>query len=277
MNRLQELLTRDAEDEVIQSEILSTVVDAARDNLIATKFLGMRISPSSIPGDEITIPLQTRNSITVHKIGEGQEIPIDVEAYTTLTLKPEKYGVRPLITREMVEDLKFDVVSRNLQEAGYQMARKLESLILTEIETGNTAASHTVSGGTAITHANLVSAMNNLEVDGYEPDVLIIHPNVAADIRNIDTYTEKDKSGINDPSQRIIGKVLGMTIYISNLVTSNYAYVIDSRHALVLAEKRPITVEKYDDVTRDMTGIVITARWKASYLQANACSVITTS
>ncbi|MHA1772706.1 MAG: phage major capsid protein [Candidatus Heimdallarchaeota archaeon] len=276
-NRLYELMTRDAEDEVIQSEILATVVNAARENLVMTQLLGMRIGPGSIPGDEVTIILATKDAMTVHEVGEGQEIPIDTEAYEHLTLKPVKYGVRPLITTEMQEDAKFDVIGRQLKEAGWQMAKKLDSLLIEALEAGATAAGHAVTGGAAITIDNITEAMNDIEADDYTPTDFIIHPNVAKDIRNIDTFVEADKAGITNPGKGLIGTIFGMKVWVTNQATTNYAYVIDRNYALVLAEKRPITIEKYDDVTRDMTGIAVTARWKAYYLRKEACAKITTT
>jgi hypothetical protein len=82
---------------------------------------------------------------------------------------------------------------------------------------------------------------------------------------------------VTNPSKALIGVIYGMRVWQTNMATANYAYIIDKDHALMLAEKRPITVEKYNDVTRDLSGVVLTARWVARYLRANACCVITTT
>lgn len=277
MKRLAEILTRSTEEEIIESEIYKTVVEAVKEILVGTQLVNLRINPGSIPGSSIDITLQDKDSMVVQEIGEGQEIPIDVENYSTFNLKPVKYGLRPVITKEMIEDGKFALVERNMQEAGYQMAKKLDSLLLAQIEAGSTAASFDVTGGAAITIANIASSMYNLENAGYNPDSLIISAEVAQDIRNIDTFVEADKAGIANPGTGLIGTVFGMKVYRSNQVTAKYAYVIDSRHALCLAEKRGITIEQYKDETRDLSGIAITARWKARYLRSDACSVITTT
>jgi len=275
--RLMELMTTTTEPEMIESEIYSTVVEAVKETLVGTQVLALRISPQAIPGSSIDVVLQTKDSLTVQEIGEGQEIPIDVENVETFNLKPVKYGIRPLITREMQEDNKWDIVQRNIVEAGYQMAKKLDALLMAAIEAGNSAASHTVSGSTAITIDNITTAIYNLEYDSYKADTLIVSAEVAKDVRNIDTFVEADKAGISNPGVGLIGTIFGMKVYQTNQATAKYAYVLDSRNALILAEKRPITVERYDDKTRDLSGVVVTARWKARYLRANACSVITTA
>jgi predicted transcriptional regulator len=160
------------------------------------------------------------------------------------------------------------------------MAEKLDYLILEQIAAGSTAGSQNVSGSTAITLANIVNAMYNIEYDGYTPTDMIVTPEVAMDMRQISEFVHADKSGVTNISQRFIGTIFGMRVWESrNFSTTNieYAYIIDRDWALCLAEKRPITMERYDDVTRDVTGVVFTARWNARYLQANACSHITLS
>lgn len=271
-------MTTTTEPEMIESEIYNTVIEAVKENLVMTHVLALRISPQAIPGSSIDIVLQSKDTLTVQEIGEGQEIPIDVENVETFTLTPVKYGIRPLITREMQEDNKWDVIQRNIQEAGYQMAKKLDSLLITDgLVAGDTSASHTVTGSTAITIDNITEAIYNIEYDGYNADTFVVSAEVAKDIRNIDTFVEADKAGIANPGTGLIGTIFGMKVYQTNQITAKYAYVFDSRHALCLAEKRPITVEKYNDATRDMTGVAITARWKARYIRDKSISEITTT
>jgi hypothetical protein len=270
-------MTTTTEPEMIPSQIYGTVIEAVRDKLIGTQLLALRIGSDGIPGSSIDVVTQDVNSMTVSTLAEGQEVPISLEAVSTFNMAPVKYGLRPLITKEMVEDNKWDIIQRNLTEAGYAMARKLDSLILAQIEAGDSSASHTVTGGAAITLANIVTGIYNLEYDGYMATDLIVSSAVAQDIRQINTFVEADKAGVTNPSKSLIGVIYGMRVWQTNMVTANYAYIIDKDHALVLAEKRPITVEQYNDVTRDLSGVVLTARWKARYLRANACCVITTT
>jgi HK97 family phage major capsid protein len=277
VKKLSEILTRTAEVEIIPSELYDIVQDAVQHKLIGTKLLALRIGPASIPGSSVDVILQTKDQITVHEIAEGQEIPITKEAYSTFNLKPIKYGFKVPITREMQEDAQFDVMEHNLRESAYQMAKKLDNLILKEIETGSDANStaHAVTGGTAITIRNITDGMLFLEADGYTPTDLILGPEPASDIRNLDTFVEADKAGVTDPSKKLIGTIFAMNVWVTrNANNTEYAYIIDKGYALCLAEKRPITIEKFDDVHRDLSGVVLTARWKARYLREDACAHI---
>jgi N4-gp56 family major capsid protein len=276
-SKLYELLTRSSEPETIESEIYGTLIDAVKEKLIATNFIALRIGKESIPGDSIKIDYVDKDIMVVHEVAEGAEVPFEIGTISTFTLTPKKYGLRPMITKEMQEDGKFDLMEYNLREAGYQLAKFLDSALMAQISAGNTASSHTVSGGAVITPANINTAIYNLEYDGYAATDIICSAEVAMDIRNTDTFVEADKAGVTNPSQGLIGQIFGMKVWQTNQVTAKYAYVIDKAHALCFAEKRPITIERYNDVGKDLSGIVITTRWATRYLMANACCVITTS
>jgi HK97 family phage major capsid protein len=277
MKTLQEILTRPTEDETIPEEIYSNLILSVQENLVLAKLVAIKIGRESIPGDSIKVDYADKDAMLVHEIAEGAEVPLDIGTISTFTLTPKKYGLRPLITKEMVEDSKFDLMQYNLNEAAYQMAKKLDSLLAAQLVAGDTAASHTVSGGSAITVADINTAIYNLELDAYEATDFIVSAAVAMDLRNIDTFVEANKAGISNPSKGLIGKILGMNVHQTNNITANYAYVIDRKHALIVAEKRPVTIERYNDVTRDLSGVVITARWDSRYLKEKAISEITTS
>ena len=284
--RLSEIMTRDTETELIPSTLYSNLIDAVSKNVIGTQLLALRLGPSAIKGSSIDVVTTNRDSSAVHTVSEGQEVPIDLAEFSTFNMKPVKYGVRPVVTKEMQEDGQWDMIQANIKEVGRRMAEKLDSLILTEINTaaaltsddnGVTRSAKSTTGGTAITIANITTAMAGLETDNYKPSDLICSVNVANDIRNINTFVEADKSGVMNPTKSLIGTIFGMKVWVSNNITASYAYVIDRDHALVLAEKRPITIERYDDVTRDLSGVVVTARWKARYLRPDASYRIITT
>lgn len=268
MPTLYELFTRSSAPEQILTDISRTVTEAVKVKLIGTNLLAMRFAPQDIPGTNLDIVHQSKNTLAVGIVGEGAEVPIATEDTYRYQVRPRKYGVRPLITKEMQEDSLFAVMERNLREAGYQMGRRLDRLILQAARTGS---GNTVTGGAAITVANIATAMNNLEINDYTPSDFVIAPDVAMDLRNIDTFVEANKAGVNDPSRSLIGTIFGMKVWVSNNIASTEtgtrsrtdSFVLDRDWALALAEKRPLTVERYNDVTRQLDGIVLSARWDA--------------
>jgi HK97 family phage major capsid protein len=214
--------------------------------------------------------------MTVARVAEGAAIPIDTVAYTTTNLKPVKYGVRPLITKEMMEDGKWDLMLHNIKTAGREMADNETSLIITALDD----AANTVSGGAAITMANIARAIQYLEDSDFEATDMLLGPEVANDLRNIDIFVEAQKLGSREMMQTgFIGTIFGMNVHVvsGNLITSTTSYIIDREQAFVIAEKRPVTVERYDDVTHDLSGAVVTQRITVGSLRTSAICKITTT
>lgn len=278
MSSIQELITRGDATEgslLIPKTIYKKIVEAADKKRLDRSLVAIYNGPADIPGSSIDVDVETNDSISVSRIAEGAAIPVDSVGFTSFNMKPAKYGVRPAITKEMVEDSKWGLIDYNIKKAGKKMGENETSLIVTDALDG---AGNTVSGSGAITIANITRGMQYLEDNDYEATDFIVGPEIANDIRNIDTLTEADKAGKNDPTQSIISTVFKMQLHqvSGNLMTSAYAYIIDRNEAITLAEKRPITMEKYNDTVHDMSGVTVTQRIKARYLQANAIAKITT-
>lgn len=297
-SKLSEALTRGVGSEIIESELYGTLMDSVQDTLVGTQVLSLRLGPQDIPGSSIDIALNQRNAMAVDSIAEGAEFRKDRAAAVSFNLKPKKYGLDCQITKEMIEDAKFSMVEWNVREAGYQMARKLDELILDQIPTAaalndtNPAtygeylpSTRVVTGGTAVTLANLSTAIKNIQNLGYTADRILVCPAVADDLRNIDTFHEANKSGSREMFETgMTGMIMGCKVVTSNIVQNtaagdsyDYAYVIDSRYALCLAEKRPITIERYKQENADLVGMAVSARWAARYLRPGACAAITSS
>lgn len=276
--RLRELLNTGAESELIPSTLYARIIDSVRANLVGTNVVALRFGPEDIKGSSIDVPLNTKDNIEVMEISEGAEFPKQRAAASSFNLKPVKYGMDIGITKEMIEDALFPMVEWNLDQAGYAMAKKLDSLIWAQVESGNSSASNTVSASTRVTLADISEAVKNLRNSDYDPDYLIVDPAVEDDLHTIDTFHEADKLGTREVFQTgHIGQIMGMKVLVSSQVTANYAYVIDSKHAIVLAEKRPVTIEQYKQESSDIVGIAISARWKARYLRDDANCVIESS
>ena len=274
MKTLYEVFSTTSAPEQILTNIYGTIIDAMKTKLIGTQLIGLRIPPASCPGGSMNIVCQTKDSTVVHKVAEGAEIPVSVEDTFSFSVTPEKYGMRPLITYEMQEDSQFAVMERNLREAGYRMADKLDTLILANLD----SAGATTTGSGAITVSNINESIYDLESNDFTASDFVIGAEIAQDLRNIDTFVEANKVGVSDPTKRLIGTIYGMKVWQSNNVSNAaYAYVIDKEHAMYLLEKRPVTVERYKDVTRQLDGIAVSARWKTGIIPVADAGTTTTA
>ena len=267
---------------LIPRTLLPEVMNAVRKKLILRGLAARVFGPSAIPGRTLVLPLQAElsanNALQVVQVAEGGEVPIVQTEFTSLTLTPVKYGARVGVSKEMMEDGIVDLLSYHAELAGYEFADNEESLIVSALNTASNAAGNDVANSNAtLPISDITAAMQNLEASNYRPTHIICGAEVVNDLRNIDSFVEADKAGMNDPSKSLVGRIFGMNVLVSNNVTSTLAYVIDANHAFVIAEKRPLTVERYSDFARDSGFVVITQRVAVAALRNGACSEITTT
>ena len=283
MNYIKELLSTDLATQgslLIVRKIHDTLITEADKMLIPRSEAKFVVGPSGIPGSSYDINLETPDTLKISTVAEGADIGIAQQSYTVINVRPAKYGVGVRITKEMLEDAKWNLLDSNLRAAAKRFAENENSLVITELDT----AANTVSGGAAITIANITRAMQYLEDNDYTPSTMLVGNEVLNDLRNIDTFVEADKLGSREMiSNGFVGRLYGLNVirFSTNAAPSTtyakYAYVFDNREAYCIVEKRPLSVEKFDMPNNDMSAAVITHRIAVKALRTPAIALITTS
>ena len=279
IKKLKEILTTGDATEgslLIPRKIADLLVEEVEKALLPRELARMVHGPSNIPGSSIDVDLVTKESSVVFRLGEGAAIPLTNPTYESVNIKPVKYGTRILITREMMEDAKWNLLDHAVRMAGKRIAENETSLILTALD----GATNVVSGGAAITVANITQAMNYLITNDYKPTDFIIGADVLMDLQNIDTFVEFQKAGNTDMLTRgFLGNIYGMRVHLfsSQVGTATRAYVIDKDNAYDIAEKRPVSVERYDEPGNDMSGAIVTQRIAVARIRDAAICRVTTS
>jgi len=281
---IQELLTTAVGTEgslLIEKTIYDTLIDPVVRTRIGRQFAAVVIGGAGIKGSSVDIDTVDPKSMKVHKVSEGAAIPLTLETYQSFNMKPVKYGLRILMTKEMKEDAKWDLLAHNITQAGLYMAYNEDKLLLQDALDN---ATNTVSNATAMTISDITAGMKYLEDESYIPKVMFVGTEVANDLRNIDTFVEAHKLGTREAFENgLVGTIFGMKIvrFETNSAPSTtyakYAYIVDPTQAYVVAEKRPVTVENYDDKVHDLSGAVVTQRIVYRQLRADAIAKIVTS
>ncbi len=263
---------------LIPRKIHDTLIDEVEKALIPRSEAALFFGPNDIPGSSIDVDLVTPNTMDVRVVGEGAESPIDQAAYTSFNLKPVKYGVAIRITKEMLEDGKWNLLEHNIRVAGKRFAENENSLVISDALDN---ASNTVAGGAAITIANITRAMQHLDDEDYTPTTLFVGMEVLNDLRNIDTFVEANKVGNTEMLMRgFLGTIYGLNVIKVSTnagMTTTTAYITDRMHAYVISEKRPVTVTNFELPVYDMSAANITQRIKVRQIRAEAIAKITTS
>jgi len=263
---------------LIPRKIADTLVQEVEKVLIPRSEAALFYGPSDIPGSSIDIDLATPNSMAVRQTAEGANITIDQEEYTSFNMKPVKFAVGLRITREMLEDAKWNLLDMNVRLAGKRLAENENSLVISD---ALDQAANTVAGGATVTIANITRAIQHLRDEDYTPTTYAIGNEVLNDLQNIDTFVEANKVGNTDMLQRgFLGTLYGMNVLLVSTnagMTTTSSYVFDNTQAYVIAEKRAMTVEGFELPSNDMSAVSVTQRLKVRQLRAEAIAKITSS
>lgn len=262
---------------LIPKKIFDTLWPDYVKKILPRELCAINVGPAGVPGSSLDINLETIRSMVVRQVGEAAEIPLETPLYTSLNVKPVKYGARINISKEMDEDSQFPLLARGISLLGQRFAENESTLMIAQLD----SAANTVSGGTAVTIANITRAIQYLEDDDATPSDFVCGPEVVNDIRNIDTFFEAEKSGGNNAiSDNFIGTVYGIRVWVASKnagMTTTSAYVLDRRHALACVEKRAVTAEAYPIPTHDSHGVAVTQRIAFKNLRSTAVAKITSS
>ncbi|MFA5133018.1 MAG: phage major capsid protein [Candidatus Paceibacterota bacterium] len=265
---------------LIPRKIYDVLIDEVDKKLLPRSEAGWYFGAAQIPGSSIDVDLDDVNTGKVRPIAEGAEFWLDKPTWSTTNIKPEKYGVAVRITEEMLEDAKWNMLDRSVRTLGKRFAENETKLILTALY----GASDSVTGGAAITIANISRAIQYLEDNDYEATTMYLGNEVASDIRQIDTFMDADKHGSDEVNRNgFLGTIYGLRLYrfstnaAPSTTYSKYAFVFDRAHAYAIAEKRPVTLKKFSLETFDMEGAVLSQRIAVKLIRDYAVCTITTS
>jgi len=218
------------------------------------------------------------------KVAEGAEIPIDTQDYSPATFTCVKRGVRPLITRELVEDGLFSIVELELRKAGFRVENAINAECIDEILADSGSAFDTVTTAGAMGVKAVVSAMAQVEGYGFQASDIVMCPGFQAYV--LRDYVPAVYAG--SPGEVALGggklsSIMGLSPGVSNVTYSGGTYtwryttdgdigalVYDRNSAGGLVFARDITVDQYSDPIHDLVGCSVTARFDAQSMLANS-------
>ena len=230
----------------------------------------------------MTVPIGETGSYA-KRVAEGAEIPIGTQTYTPVTFTAAKYGERPLITREMVADAKFDVIAQEIRKVGYKIENSLNQVALSAILEGSGTAADCGNAGTGAAFvAGIATAVGGLIGLGFTPTDTVYYPTAYGAVIN-------QVSGLNSTSADTVlrtGRIpalFGTNSHICGVVDTSATYtwgygsdnnigalVVDRNAAGGIGLREDIAIEQYSDPIRDLVGMKIVARFDAQKFQANA-------
>lgn len=183
-------------------------------------------------------------------------------SHTRKSTTIEKYGGTATISWEDILTAEIDVIARNIVKVGRAIANSVDSVIwnaLSENQSVSTINSVTITAGQEWNSAtianrdpvqNILNAIREIQIDNLNPlngqGYLVLSPtdfaNILgnANIRNVGQfYTSILENGR-------VGRLLGLTVIVSNVVTADYSMVVIAKECGTWKEVQPLTTNTVD-------------------------------
>lgn len=267
-NTVKELISNTDinEDELVREEVLDTIIRGASYCALMREAIPTVKSPKSYKARAVT---GSSNSYA-EEIPEGGNISRQNTGFDSTDVTIHKFGTRPNITNEMVEDCEYNAIEIELESAGMRMENALNRFVLSEILDNCTGSDTDVE----ISTNAVVDGMEKVKNENFMPDTIITHPRAEAQL--FDTVSIFNKE--TDLTHRGEGtpEIFGMNRYCVNVTTSDtatsswdstdsdnhyYAMILDSRAYARTIIKDDMRVKQYRDPVHDLTGISAISRF----------------
>ena len=282
---LQSEATAIADSTLVQAEVYKTVIEGSE------PFKCMREVFPVVKTDSYSVRFVKGAAGTyAGKVAEGAKITIDTEQYTKQDITIEKYGVRPLITNELIEDGLFDVVELELKKAGARMENALNRQCLYQLLVASTKlATNTMNpAGTHISVSDIAMAIGKVKKANYLPDILVTHPTAEGYLLQDSNLAYASFAGGTGPlTQGKVPKIMGLTpltctatdqsspVWDDTTAGSDVtAMVLSKKDTGIICMRRDLTVEEYDDPIHDLVGISLTMRFGTDVLRETSGCII---
>jgi hypothetical protein len=218
-------------------------------------------------------------------VAEGAEIPVEDQTYTSVTFTAKKYGVRPLITNEMIDDAQFDIIAAEIRKGGMRLENALNRAALNEImDAHGNEADCGNAGATPLLH--LAELQQSLLEDNMQPNHIILCPQAyaACQAEGLVLSTQFANDMLRSGS---LGSILGMPVSMLSITdsTANHIWQFDTDNDIgglmldkarcgAIGMRRDISVEQYADSIRQMQGVTMSMRFDVQALQTAAIGTL---
>ncbi len=290
----RELLLTDAIEStsIIQEQVLRTVI-AGAEKFQVIRDAGVAWYPTKSNALRVPLGEAQRNADIV---AEGSEIPDRTMDYDKRDFTIVKYGVKPRISFEMIEDGLVDVVAEEIFYAGAAVENRLNYDALTALATN--AGNTTTTGGCAgagIALSVLRDAKGLIKADGFIADTIIMSGEFEEDLLLNSNLAYASYAGGAEAIRAgtLPASLMGMKWFVTDNGSTTVdgtnpweygssadvgAIVMEAKRGCGVAMRRDRTVKKFEDITRELQTITVTMRADVNYLHANAvakCNWIT--
>lgn len=252
-------LTQGQNGVIVPTSIANRIIEEVRDMV---PFLQMAdVIPTN---GKLSVPVYNEDStnyINANYVDEGSDLTDNIGKFTSIDLTGYVIGALSLVSKKLISNTDFDIVSFVVRKIAEALAEKLEKEFINGTSnkiTGITSTTKTVTTAstTAITYDELVSLKHSLKQRFRNNAVWIMNPTTYTAICKL-----KDSNGqpyFKEDEYKILGNKVIESDSMPEIVAGNKAIVFADLSGYTIKATKSIEVqlliEKYS--TRYMVGVV---------------------
>jgi HK97 family phage major capsid protein len=264
-----------AETTLVQEEVYRTIIEGAEPYKCWREVL-----PITAAETYRTRVVKGESGYYATEVAETGAPTIDTQEYSYVNIPITKYGIRPVITEELIADSLFDVVDLELSKAGSAMENKLNRVCLNEILNSSRAISTNTLNpeGTHLAVSDLALARSKvIKANWGGVDKLVTHPTAEGYLLQDSNIAYAAYMGTAGPlTTGTVPKLMGLTPYTCTATDLASSPVWDDTTAgsdvtgIILSNSAPLAmirmrhdlkVKQYDDPIHDLVGMNLTMRY----------------
>lgn len=195
------------------------ILRATESNLVMANLVKRFDADVKSGGDTIHVPNLANLTAADKAAGTAVTFTNNTEGVTDITIN--KHKVTPFLIEDIVKaQSRTDLRSEYTEKAGYAIAKAVDSDLL-GLYSG---LSQSVAGGSGLTDANVISAIEYLDTADAPRDnrSFVIHPVAMSDLRALDKFTRYDATGAaglqTGNKNGLVANVYGVDVYMSTNV-----------------------------------------------------------
>jgi len=293
--KFQELLaTRDTDSlNQLIPEVLSGISPVSRYPIIGRDLVDVNTSILGKPGRSVVYIKEKMSTDVPRKLSiydpveipEGGGVPEAHEEIEYVTSIPKKYGKRPMVTKELIEDAQWDVIARNTQLVMTAAKEFEDKKILDALHTGAYSGNAiTTSSSDTLALSEIRKGIRYLARFGWKATDIVVNPAFWESMMSYswaatsDNTSQEWKSNLFNTGRMppVFGIPVTMTPLLEDDSSGNSRALILARKICgVLTLKRDWTLEAVSDPVTDQQGLVLTARFDVVVLHPSAIVPIT--
>jgi len=245
----------------------------------------------------VTIPIEEGETGAVaSRMGEGDEIELDIAPITSNTITAYKIGRGHTVTREMILFQMVPIIQHRLKRLGLVMGNTID-YDCAQVISGSSATSTACAGkslGMDMTETTIASSIGQYDIiNGIQrmmetnlyPDTLVVNPTGLGYIRKLPHYNSEMLYGDAVYQSGELGNIEGLRVLVSKNCPAKEAFVINSNLSATplgqfapmgyFAEALPIQTMMHENQRRDAYEVYAVAMYVPAVTKTDCIQKLT--